>query len=502
MAFNPRKHLTEEQINEIIDPISLAVGGAGAALVGYGLHRWSSARQRKAAEAEAEKRAGEAYKTGAGRGEAAGRAEGMRSGIDAGKELLAREQYLEGAHQRAGTRYSIAQHFGDPEIIKDAADHYRKLQTGWQTVLSQSDDANKGYVNAPHTFHMAVDKIKLHKDQTMSDDHARSIAALSGGRIEDFNHKGHYKIIQLIRSTAKNEGQRGLDKLTRTLVHHKHHDDETAMGMARILIHHAAHRIDEHYPQYPNGGHQFHSEQGPVWYHRDLPHPTNSTINAEVLRHKILRDLFAGTYKPDERVLDISTSPGIYVDHKKYGRILDINSLSRDRRAFEVDQKARGDISYGTPRHIAAGDPVLDGYGSGPQFHGQPIGSAGVREFETLITRSAQQRKQQATEQEKIREAEAKAAQKEAEKQARAAAKEAEAAAIQAPPAVQPIAPPAAPVAPIVPPMAPAEAPRRRPPKAKGEAKPKRKRGRPKKVQEAMDFYSWMIDKQMSLRKN
>lgn len=498
MAFNPRKYLTEEQINEIIDPISLAVGAGAAGLVGYGLHKLSSRRQRKAAEAKAEEQAREAYDTGAGRGEAAGRAEGMRSGIDAGKELLAREQYLRRAHERAGTRYSIAQHFGDPKIIQDAADHYKKLQTGWQTVLS-SDDANKGYVNAPHTFHMAVDKIKLHKDQAMSDDIARYYADNAGGRIEDYStHTGHNKLLQLIRSTAKNEGQRGLDKLTRTLVHHKHHDDEDAMGMARILIHHLAHRIDERYPRYENGGHQFHSEQGPVWYHRDLPHPTNATIDAEVLRHKILRDLFTGTYKPDGRVLDTVTSRGTYVDHKKHGRILDINSLSRDRRAFEVDQKARGDISYGKPRHIAAGDPVLDGYGSGPQFHGQPIGSAGVREFETLITRSAQQRKQQATEQEKIREAEAKAAQKEAEKQARAAAKEAEAAAIQAPPAVQPIAPPAAPVAPIVPPMAPAEAP-------KGEAKPKGKkgkRGRPKKVQEAMDFYSWMIDKQMSLRKN
>jgi len=492
MAFNPRKHLTEEQINEIIDPISLAVGGAGAALVGYGLHRWSSARQRKAAEAEAEKRAGEAYKTGAGRGEAAGRAEGMRSGIDAGRELLAREQYLEGAHQRAGTRYSIAQHFGDPEIIKDAADHYRKLQTGWQTVLSQSDDANKGYVNAPHTFHMAVDKIKLHKDQTMSDDHARSIAALSGGRIEDFNHKGHYKIIQLIRSTAKNEGQRGLDKLTRTLVHHKHHDDETAMGMARILIHHAAHRIDEHYPQYPNGGHQFHSEQGPVWYHRDLPHPTNSTINAEVLRHKILRDLFAGTYKPDERVLDISTSPGIYVDHKKYGRILDINSLSRDRRAFEVDKAARGEgkdlnepVYSNSARNIAAGEPVRDSFRYASQHgrawaevvHGQPAGSNVAREFHAFLVKLAEQRNRE---------------QKELAKQTPP----------EPPAPIAPIAPPAAPVAP------PADQPetgkgrrgRPRKPKAEG-SKPKGRPKKSKKVLEAMDFYSQVIDKQMNLQK-
>jgi len=474
MAFNPRKHLTEEQINEIIDPISLAVGAGAAGLVGYGLHKWSSARQGRAAKAEAEKRAGEAYDTGLGRGRVAGQAEGMLSGIDAGKELLGREQYLRRAHERAGTRTFIARHFGDAGIIQDAENHHLKLRTGWQTVL-QSDDANKGYVNAPHTFHMAVDKIKLNKDQAMSDDHARHIAAFEGGRIEDYNHKGHDKIIQLIRSEGRRVGDQGLDALTRTLVHHKHHGNEDVMGMARTLIGHIANRTDERHPRRP-GGHEFHSTRS-VAYHPDLPHQTNSTHEAEVLRHKILRDLFAGTYKPDERVFDTATSTGTYKDGK-----LDIASVSRDRRAFEVDRAARPEVSgqrwAGAGEHIAGGDPVTE-FDSVAQFHGQPVKSDAGRAFAALVTRSAKERIKYHAGREKERLA-AEAAQAAQAEQARRAAEDA---ARQAPPVAQPQAP--------VAPVAPAEAPKRGRGRPKGEPKPKGKRGRPPKKPTNENYVPW-----------
>lgn len=475
MAFNPRKHLTEEQINEIVDPISLALGAGAAGLVGYGLHKLSSRKQRKAAEAAAEKQAGEAYETGLGRGEAAGRAEGMRSGIDAGKELLAREHYLRRAHERAGTRESIAQHFGDPKIIQDARDHYRKLQTGWHTILSQSNDADRGYVNAPHTFHMAVDKIKLHKDQRTSDDDAKYIAARS---------QGHDKIIQLIRSESRRVGDQGLDALTRTLVHHKHHGDEDVMRMARTLVGHIANRTEDRYSR-GTGGHEFHSTRE-VAYHPDLPHHTNSTHEAENLRHTILRDLFAGTYKPDERVFDVATSRGTYVDHARHGKILDLGSVSRDRRAFEVDRAARPEIAgqrwASAGQNIGAGDPV-NLWGSAAQFHGQPVRSDAGREFATLVTRSAQEGSQYRKEQQRERERLAKQAQEEAQRQA--AAKAAEEAARQAPPVAQPQAP--------VVPVAPAEAPKRgrgRPKKPKPEGnKPKGKRGRPPKQKPTNENY-------------
>jgi len=489
MAFNPRKYLTEEQINEIVDPISLAIGAGAAGLVGYGLHKLSSRKQRKAAEAAAEKQAGEAYETGRGRGEAAGRAEGMFSGIEAGKELLAREQYLRRAHERAGMRESIAQHFGDPEIIKDARDHYRKLQTGWHTILSQSNDADRGYVNAPHTFHMAVDKIKLHKDQKTSDDTAKYVASYS---------QGHDKIIQLIRSEAKRVGDQGLDALTRTLVHHKHHGDEDVMRMARTLVSHIANRTEDRYSR-GTGGHEFHPTRE-VAYHPDLPHHTNSTHEAENLRHTILKDLFAGTYKPDERVFDVATSRGTYIDHAKHGKILDIKSVSRDRRAFEADRAARPEIAgqrwAGAGEKISAGDPV-NLWGSAVEFHGKPVNSDAGREFVALVTRSAQEYNQHRIKEQKERE--------KLEKEARiqAAAKAAEEAARQVPPVAQPQAPVAPPAVPTEVPAAPTEAPRRgRPkkPKAEGENKPKGKRGRPKKVQEAMDFYTWMINRQMKTR--
>jgi hypothetical protein len=419
----------------------------------------------------------------------------MLSGIDAGKELLAREQYLRRAHERAGMRESIAQHFGDPEIIKDARDHYRKLQTGWHTILSQSNDADRGFVNAPHTFHMAVDKIKLHKDQRTSDDAARYAAA---------NSQGHDKIIQLIRSEGRRVGDQGLDALTRTLVHHKLHGNEDVMRMARTLVGHIANRTEDRYSR-GTGGHEFHPTRE-VAYHPDLPHHTNSTHEAENLRHTILKDLFAGTYKPDERVFDVATSRGTYVDHAKHGKILDIKSVSRDRRAFEVDRAARPEIAgerwAGAGEKISAGDPV-NLWGSAVEFHGQPVNSNAGREFAALVTRSAQEYNKHRIEQQKERERLAKEAQKEAQRQAaakaaEAAAKAAEEAARQAPPVAQPQAPvaPAAPVAP--------EAPRRgrgRPKKPTAEGdKPKGKRGRPKKVQEAMDFYTWMIDRQMKSR--
>lgn len=483
MAFNPRKHLTEEQINEIVDPISLALGAGAAGLVGLGVHKFLSARQSRAAKAAAEKQAGEAYETGRARGEAAGQAEGMLSGIDAGKELLAREQYLRRAHERAGTRASIAQHFGDPEIIKDARDHYRKLETGWHTILSQSNDADRGYVNAPHTFHMAVDKIKLHKDLRTSDDTARGLAALAGGRVEDNNIKGHGEIIKFIRSEGRRVGDQGLDALTRTLVHHKHHGNEDVMRMARTLISHIANRTDERYSR-GSGGHEFHSTRE-VSYHPDLPHHTNSTHEAENLRHTILRDLFAGTYKPDERVFDVATSRGTYIDHAKHGKILDIKSVSRDRRAFEVDRAARPEIAgerwAGAGEKISAGDPV-NLWGRTVEFHGQPVNSNAGREFAALVTRSAQEYNKHRIEQQKERQIEAK---RQADaKAAEAAAKAAEAAARQASPVAQPQAPVAPPAAPVIP-AAPTEAPRGRgrpkKPKAEGQDKPKGKRGRPPK---------------------
>ena len=475
MAFNPRKHLTEEQINEIVDPISLAIGAGAAGLVGYGLHKLSSRKQRKAAEAAAEKQAGEAYETGRGRGEAAGRAEGMLSGIDAGKELLAREQYLRRAHERAGMREFIAQHFDHPEIIKDTRDHYRKLQTGWHTILSQSNDADRGFVNAPHTFHMAVDKIKLHKDQRTSDDAARYAAA---------NSQGHDKIIQLIRSEGRRVGDQGLDELTRTLVHHKHHGNEDVMRMARTLVGHIANRTEDRYSR-GTGGHEFHPTRE-VAYHPDLPHHTNSTHEAENLRHTILRDLFAGTYKPDERVFDVATSRGTYVDHARHGKILDIKSVSRDRRAFEVDRAARPEIAgqrwAGAGQNISAGDPV-NLWGSTVEFHGQPVNSNAGREFAALVTRSAQEDNKHRIEQQKER---ARLAQEAQEAQRQAAAKAAEEAARAAEEAarqVPSVAQPQAPVAPVAP--VASEAPKRgrgRPkkPKAEGQDKPpKGKRGRP-----------------------
>jgi len=487
MAFNPRKYLTEEQINEIIDPISLAVGAGAAGLVGYGLHELSSRKRRKAAEAEAEKRAGEAYDTGAARGQAAGRAEGVRSGIEQGQELRAREEFLRRADQRAGTRTFIARHFGDAGIIQDAENHHLKLRTGWQTVL-QSDDANKGYVNAPHSFHMAVDKIKLHKDQAMSDDHARHIAAFEGGRIEDYNHKGHDKIIQLIRSEGRRGGDQGLDALTRTLVHHKHHGNEDVMKMARTLIGHMANRTDERHPR-RSGGHEFHSTRS-VAYHPDLPHQTNSTHEAEVLRHKILRDLFAGTYKPDERVFDTATSTGTYKDGK-----LDLASVSRDRRAFEVDRAARPEVSgqrwAGAGEHIAGGDPVTE-FDSVAQFHGQPVKSDAGRAFADLVTRSAKERIKYHAGREKERLAadaarQAEQARKAAEAaqaaQAEQARRAAEDAARQAPPVAQPQAP--------VAPVAPAEAPKRGRGRPKGEPKPKGKRGRPPKKPTNENYVPW-----------
>ena len=467
MTFNPRKYLTEEQINEIIDPISLGIGAVGAGLVGLGVHKFLSGRQGKAAEAAAEKRAGEAFDAGLGRGKAAGQAEGMLSGIDAGKELLAREHYLRRAHERAGTRESIAHHFGDEEIIKDARDHYRKLQTGWHTILSQSNDADRGYVNAPHTFHMAVDKIKLHKDQRTSDDDAKYIAARS---------QGHDKIIQLIRSESRRVGDQGLDALTRTLVHHKHHGDEDVMGMARTLVGHIANRTEDRYAR-QHGGHEFHSTRS-VAYHPDLPHQTNSTHEAEVLRHKILRDLFAGTYKPDERVFDTATSRGTYKDGK-----LDLASVSRDRRAFEVDRAARPEVSgqrwAGAGEHIAGGEPVTE-FDSVAQFHGQPVKSDAGREFAAIATRSAKERKKYHAGREKERLAadaarQAEQARKAAEAaQAEQARRAAEDAARQAPPVAQPQA--------SVAPVAPAEAPKRGRGRPKGEPKakkPKGKRGRP-----------------------
>lgn len=556
MAFNPRKHLTEEQINEIVDPISLAIGAGAAGLVGYGLHKLSSRKQRKAAEAAAEKQAGEAYETGRGRGEAAGRAEGMLSGIEAGKELRAREEYLRRAHERAGTRASVAQYFGDPEIIKDARDHYRKLQTGWHTILSTVQPPGADYVNAPHTFHMAVDKIKLDKDQRTSDDTARELAALAGGRVEDNNIKGHGEIIKFIRSEGRRVGDQGLDALTRTLVHHKHHGNEDVMRMARTLISHIANRTEERYSR-GSGGHEFHSTRE-VSYHPDLPHHTNSTHEAENLRHTILRDLFAGTYKPDERVFDVATSRGTYIDHAKHGKILDIKSVSRDRRAFEVDRAARPEIAgerwAGAGEKISMGDPV-NLWGSAVGFHGKPVNSNAGQEFQTLIVRTAKERNEYLKQQQRERER--------LEREAAQAAKQAEKKAAQTTPSVPKIGTAdAVAVTPSSPlgvvdaqdlaallkqmditgdgkvdqkdlaaadltgdgkvdqsdlavllgnmtgqqtPAAPKRG-RGRPkkPTAEGDKpkvdKPKGKRGRPKKLKEAMDFYTWMIDRQMKSR--
>ena len=460
MPFNPRKYLTEEQINEIID---LGVAGAAAiagGAVGYFLKKRgadkAAEQAAKAASAQAEKE----RESGLGQG----RQEGQSAGFHQGRESVGRDEFLQKARDRAGHRAHAAQHyFADPELIRDTHDHEKRFETGWHTVLSGSDDVVRGYVQNPHTFHAAVDRIKLDKDRRTNDAIAKGRAALAGGRTENYLTKGHERLVKHIRDVTRQRGANGLDELTRTLVHHKHHGDADVMAMARTLLGHIGNRTDEIFAERTKG-HEFNART-PVPYHPDLPHHTNSTGEAEILRHKILRDLFAGTYKPEERVIDTETSRGRYIDHPKYGKILDITSISRDRRAFEVDRAA---VQRAEGRNIGELTPVQDLLGS-PRLHGTSVGSPEAKEATRIITNVAKdwadQKKQSdaewAAKQRKI------AAERQAEAQRQAAA---EAAARQAPQA--PVAPPQAPVAPAAPAEAPAPAPKKRGrPKGSGKKK-------------------------------
>jgi hypothetical protein len=479
MPFDPRKYLTEEQINEIIDPVTLGVAGAAAlagGAAGYFLKKRGADKAAEQAAKDASAQAEKERESGLGQG----RREGQREGFHQGRESVGRDQFLQQARDRAGLRSHVAQHyFADPQLIRDTHDHEKRFETGWHTVLSGSDDVVKGYVQNPHTFHAAVDKIKLDTDRRTNDAIAKGRAALAGGRTENYLTKGHDRLVKHIRDAARQGGAEGLDELTRTLVHHKHHGDADVMEMARTLLGHIGNRTDEIFAERTKG-HEFNART-PVPYHPDLPHHTNSTGEAEILRHKILRDLFAGTYKPEERVIDTETSSGRYIDHPKYGKILDITSISRDRRAFEVDRAA---VQRAEGRNIGELTPVQDLLGS-PRLHGTSVGSPEGKEATRHITYAAQQRavekkKRDAweAEQRKI------AAGRQAEAQRKAAAEEAARQAPISPPAA-PIIPPAAPVAP---PQEGKGGRRGRPPKPKaegGEAPPKKRgRGRPKKVNE------------------
>jgi hypothetical protein len=483
MPFNPRKYLTEEQINEIIDPVTLGVAGAAAlagGAAGYFL-------KKRGADKAAKKAAEDAYEYAEfqrNQGVLQGRGEGYHQG----RESVGKEEFLQKARDRIGLRSFAARHyFADPKLVKDTHDHARKFETGWNTVLSGSHAfALRGYVENPHTFHAAVDRIELDKDQRTNDDIAKESAARAGGRTENYLTKGHEGLVKHIRIVARREGAQGLDELAKSLVHHKHHGDANVMAMARVLLGHVGNRTDEIFAERTKG-HEFNTRT-PVSYHPDLPHPTNSTGEAETLRHKILRDLFAGTYKPEERVIDAETSGGGYIDHPKYGNILDITSISRDRRAFEVDRAA---VQRAEGRNIGELTPVQEFWGR-PNLHGKSVGSPEGKEAIRHITSQAKQRADEKkkrdaweAEQRKI------AAGRQAEAQRKAAAEEAARQAPISPPAA-PISPPAAPITPPAAPVAPPQegkgGRRGRPPKPKaegGEAQPKKRgRGRPKKVNE------------------